>query len=146
MMILIFEGYEGHEFTLVKEIRRAVFVESQGADESAVFDDLDTNDDTRFALVMKDETHAVATGRITRCEENYKLGRIAVLESERGCGTGKKLVNALCREAKECGAREIFVDAQLHAVPFYEKLGFTPTGEKEKYDIGILHLPMRKEL
>ena len=142
-MIILFEDYRIKEFGYVKEIRKRIFVDEQGADESAVFDELDREDTTLFALTVE-KNICVATGRIVKLGNAYKIGRVAVLDSERGKGAGKKMIEFLCRAAEDNGAEEILVDAQLHAVPFYEKLGFVPTGEKEKYDIGILHLPMRK--
>ena len=144
-MIKLIDDCKSSEFEKVKEIRKAVFVNEQGAKESAIFDDADSADGTLIALFTRDGV-AVATGRIIRLGNAYKIGRVAVLSSERGLGTGKKLIEFLCKTAKDNGANEIFVDSQLHAVPFYEKLGFEPTGEEEKYDIGILHLPMRKVL
>ena len=142
-MIILFEDCRSKEFGYVKEIRKRVFVDEQHADDSAVFDELDQQDETLFALVIENE-RCVATGRLVKLGDAYKIGRVAVLGSERGKGTGKRLIEFLCGAAEEQGAEEILVDAQLHAVPFYERLGFTPTGENEKYDIGILHLPMRK--
>ncbi len=143
-MIMLFKNYENAQFEAVKALRKAVFVDEQGADEDAVFDECDKQDDTLFALTVRDGKN-VATGRLVKIGDAYKIGRVAVLSSERGKGTGRELIEFLCKRAEEFGAKKIIVDAQLHAVTFYEKLGFRPTGEKEKYDIGILHLPMRKD-
>lgn len=143
-MIILFNNYEDKMFEYVKAIRRTVFIDEQGADESAVFDEKDMQSATSFALVCEND-ECVATGRITLIDGAYKIGRVAVLGSQRGKGTGKRLIEFLCRSAEDMGAKEIFVDAQLHAVQFYEKLGFTPTGDSEIWDIGIRHLPMRKD-
>ena len=129
------------EFKKVKEIRTAVFTNEQGADKNE-FDSYDSDERTLYCLI-EDNGEAVATGRLAFIDKGIKLGRIAVLKSERGKGTGRLLVESLCVKADELD-NDVFVDAQLHAVPFYEKLGFTATGEKEITDRGILHLPMRK--
>ena len=145
-MIILFEDYKTEMFDTVMALRQAVFVDEQGADSSAVADEFDKLPSTRFALNIDSDTKcAVATGRLTEYTDGCKLGRIAVLPSERGKGTGKKTVEFLCRAAEDMGAGHIYVNAQLHAVPFYEKLGFKPTGEDEITDIGITHLPMVKE-
>ncbi|MBR3148990.1 MAG: GNAT family N-acetyltransferase [Eubacterium sp.] len=143
-MIKLFEDYRNPLFENVKVLRQKVFVDEQGADKSAVFDDADTEKGTMFALAF-DGDCAVATGRLVRTEKGYKIGRVAVLSSKRGKGTGKALIEFLCNTADENGAQEIRVDSQLHAVPFYNKLGFEATGEDEKLDIGLTHKPMRKE-
>ena len=143
-MIMLFKNYENERFESVKALRKTVFVDEQGADESAVFDELDKDGETLFALTLRNGV-PVATGRLVKLGEAYKIGRVAVLKSERGSGTGRELIEHLCRSAEEFGAERIIVDAQLHAVPFYERLGFRATGENEKVDIGIVHLPMRKE-
>ena len=143
-MIKIFDKNDKAEFAKAVDIRRTVFVDEQGAENTACTDGDDASDSTRFVLVCRDG-EAVGTGRIIKLGSTYKIGRVAVLESERGKGTGKIIIETLCKEAKRLGAAEITVNAQLHAVPFYEKLGFKPTGEKEVCEIGIIHLPMRKE-
>lgn len=130
-------------FAMVKQIRYTVFEMEQGAIEEQEIDSYDADPNTVYALIY-DDKNAVATGRIALTPKGYKIGRIAVLKSQRGKGTGALLVNSLCEKACQMGAEFILVDAQLHAVPFYEKLGFAPTGEAEIVDRGIVHLPMRK--
>ena len=165
-MIILFNNYEDKMFEYVKAIRRTVFIDEQGADESAVIDEKDMQSATSFAIVCEND-ECVATGRITLIDGVYKIGRVAVLGSQRGKGTGKinpnpPTLKQFCLgliTMKSFGLgvirckvnefqytmKEILVDAQLHAVQFYEKLGFTPTGDSEIWDIGIRHLPMRKD-
>lgn len=145
-MILLFKDYKTDMFEAVKEIRRGVFLDEQGAQSEAVLDRLDALDTTRFALCIDSDNNAVATGRIVKYKDGVKIGRIAVLKTERGKGTGKKLVEFLCSGAEDLGAKKVYVDSQLHAVEFYKKLGFEPTGEDEIYDIGKAHLPMVKTI
>lgn len=140
-MNIMFFNCADNNFNKVRQIRTTVFTDEQGADKNE-FDEYDSDKRTLYCLIEKDGV-PVATGRLAFVEKGIKLGRIAVLKSERGKGTGRVLVGSLCKKAEEFG-KDIFVDAQLHAVPFYEKLGFVPTGEKEITDRGIQHLPMRK--
>lgn len=126
------------EFILVKSIRMKVFVEEQGAIGSEELDELDSM--SLFA-VLYDGSSAAATARISETDKGLKIGRIAVLKEYRGRGFGKAVAAAVCRKGFDAGADRIYVDAQNHAVPFYEKLGFRICG-RELTDRGLLHTPM----
>ncbi len=144
-MRTVFLDNTSPEFKSVMYIRNTVFEKEQGAIEEEELDCCDEDSKTVYALIY-DGDNPVATGRIAITPYGFKIGRIAVLKSQRGRGTGTVLVKTLCNRAVDLGAEFILVDAQLHAVPFYEKLGFSPTGEREITDRGIIHLPMRKSL
>ena len=73
------------------------------------------------------------------------LGRLAVLGSARGDGIGAALVRALEDEARRLGLRGVYLEAQVHAVPFYERLGYTAYGPQFP-DAGIAHRAMRRVL
>lgn len=142
MDILCFDKNDD-KFNIAMNIRNTVFELEQGAIAEEEIDKYDLNDKTVYLLIY-DENEPCATGRIAFTDKGVKIGRIAVLKSQRGKGTGKYLVEQLCDKAARLGAKEIFVDSQLHAVGFYEKLGFEKTGENEITDRGIRHLPMIK--
>lgn len=142
-MKTVFISSSSPEFESVMHIRNTVFEIEQGAIAEEELDSHDRAAETFYALVY-DDNKPIATGRIAYTPKGFKIGRIAVLKDQRGRGTGALLVNALCDKAADLGAEYILVDAQLHAVPFYEKLGFSLTGESEITDRGIIHLPMRK--
>lgn len=145
-MIMLFEDCATEMFKSVEEIRYIVFLQEQHAQGEALLDEYDALDTTRFALSVDPESRMpYAAGRIIQYKDGVKIGRIAVLPEKRGTGEGKKLVEFMCRSAEDKGIKKIYVDAQLHAVPFYDKLGFKPTGEETIFDIGIEHLPMVKE-
>ncbi|WP_329140660.1 GNAT family N-acetyltransferase [Streptomyces sp. NBC_01476] len=72
------------------------------------------------------------------------LGRLAVLKAARGGGVGARLVRALEEEAGRLGLAGIYLEAQVHALPFYERLGYTAYGP-EFMDAGIVHRAMRRE-
>lgn len=142
-MKTVFINHTSPEFKDVMYIRNTVFEKEQGAIAEEELDCYDADDKTVYTLLYENDK-PVATGRIACTPYGFKIGRIAVLKSQRGRGTGAVLVKTLCDKAMELGAEFVLVDAQLHAVPFYEKLGFSPTGEREITDRGIIHLPMRK--
>ena len=56
-------------------------------------------------------------------------------------GYGDFVVRMLIDKAFTMGAKEIFVDAQLHAVDFYKTIGFRPVGDVFE-EAGIEHQKM----
>ena len=56
------------------------------------------------------------------------IGRVAVLIKHRRAGIGAALMRALHDEAHRRGFGGIAISAQLHAVPFYEGLGYLADG------------------
>ena len=48
-------------------------------------------------------------------------------------------------DRRQRGLREVQLNAQTQALPFYERFGFTPEGE-EFDDAGIAHRSMRRSL
>lgn len=143
MLEIVFFNFGNEKFNDVKSIRTAVFTDEQGLIGDEEFDAYDRDAHTLFALVYEDG-RAVATGRIVSIPDGVKIGRIAVLRSQRGKGTGRFLVDSLCKMAGEMCSDAIYVDSQLHAQGFYESLGFVPTGEPPIIDRDLPHLPMKK--
>lgn len=131
------------KFNIVMQIRNEVFEKEQGAIASQEIDLYDESDKTIY-LLLYDGDSAVATGRIAFTDSGVKIGRIAVVSSQRGKGVGAVLVSSLCEKAQNMGAKFVLVDAQLHAIKFYEKLGFKSLEKPEIIDRGIRHLPMVK--
>lgn len=142
-MTIEYLDFNDKKFDIVKKIRYDVFEAEQGAILTEELDEYDHSSDTVYLLLL-DGDKALATGRIAKAQNGFKIGRIAVVKSERGKGLGAVLVNALCDKAYEMGAEKILVDAQLHAIPFYEKLGFSIIDNKTIIDRGIEHMPMVK--
>ncbi|MGN0521663.1 MAG: GNAT family N-acetyltransferase [Eubacterium sp.] len=129
------------EFLFVKEIRKTVFLDEQGADSEQEFDSFDNNEGSALFVLLYDENVPVATARLANTEKGLKLGRVAILKPYRGKGFGSIIVRMLVEKAFEIGADKVFVDAQTHAVPFYEKIGFKVTGTQIT-DRGLAHIPM----
>ena len=73
-----------------------------------------------------------------------KIGRVLTLTHGQGLGTRlmKYAMNEIPRKM-EC--TRIIMDAQKHAVPFYEKLGFTVSSE-EYLEAGIPHVDMYMDI
>ena len=119
-------------------VRRAVFIEGQGVPEALEVDGLDG--EATHLLAVRDG-RAVGTLRILRRGDAGKVGRVAVLEAERGQGTGAALMRAAAEECRRMGLSRVTLGSQVHAIPFYERLGFAAHGPVYD-DAGIPHRDM----
>lgn len=126
--------------TLLRPLRTRVFVEEQGVPAELEMDDRDA--DCVHAIALQDG-HAIATGRLLPAEAGVaRIGRMAVLAEWRGRGLGARVLACLMQAARERGDRAIELHAQLHAAPFYDRLGYERVGEVYE-EAGIPHLNMR---
>jgi len=121
----------------IKRIRNAVFTFEQGIDERL---DFEGNDPEAVHVLVGLENEFVGTGRLLI--DGY-IGRLAVLKEFRGKSFGADAVKALLEEARRIGINRVFLGAQMHAVGFYRRLGFTEYGESF-LDAGIEHIHMEK--
>ena len=122
-----------------KPIRFQVFVDEQRVPAEIELDEHDAS--CVHALAYKDGK-AVGTGRLL---PDGHIGRMAVLQAERGKGIGKALLRALIDAARRRGNREVALSAQVHAVGFYRGEGFEPEGPVYE-EAGIPHQAMRRPL
>lgn len=74
-----------------------------------------------------------------------QMKQVAVDEAARGRNIGRALVEYAEAAAVSRGCREITLHARQSAVPFYEKLGYSVTGEPFT-EIGLPHRHMTKRL
>jgi GNAT superfamily N-acetyltransferase len=78
-------------------------------------------------------------------EKRVRMRQVAVdFERQRG-GLGTGLVRFSEEVARRQGFREMVLHARDTAVPFYERLGYTPHGEPF-VEVTVPHLEMRKQL
>jgi predicted GNAT family N-acyltransferase len=135
------------------EIRRVVFVEEQTVPVEL---ELDERDPTADHLLARQDGRAVGAARLVIEEPGFEgadpaygpvahLGRIAVLPEARHSGLGAGLVRGLEGLAVQRGLRIAYLGAQVHAVAFYERLGYTAYGEVFD-DAGIDHRHMTRVL
>ena len=120
---------------VIERIRREVFIREQGIPES---EEWDGEDAACIHVLATLNREPVGTGRVNPAG---KIGRIAVMSGTRGRGIGTRILRCLILEARRHGIREPFLHAQVQAVPFYERLGFSREGE-EFDEAGIPHLRM----
>ncbi|MCI6615760.1 GNAT family N-acetyltransferase [Ruminococcus sp.] len=123
-----------------KFIRETVFIEEQNF--KVEFDD---TDDIATHIVMYLDNQPVGCCRLYKQENEYHIGRIAVLKPYRGKGYGEKILLNAERVAKEKGADSISLSAQVRASGFYEKLGYKKHGEIY-FDEYCEHIAMKKDI
>ncbi|KTG09155.1 acetyltransferase [Haloprofundus marisrubri] len=138
-------------------VREAVFVDEQDVPEELEWDEYD---DEAIHFVAYDGETAVGVARLRRVGDGDtvgdddgedgadavgKLERVAVLESNRGEGWGKRLVVVAERVAREEGFAELRLHAQTHVESFYESLGYETTSDVFE-EAGIPHVEMEKSL
>ena len=123
----------------VLALRHEVFVVGQGVPEELEHDELDALSDHAVAYL---NDRLVGTGRLL---PSGTIGRMAVTDSVRGTGVGAAVLAQLEQQARDRGYPAVDLHAQVHAVGFYDKAGYTPYGEVY-VEAGIEHLSMRKDL
>ena len=140
-MLIIQSGNEVALIEQAKQVREIVFVQEQGIDASLEYDDLD---DMCTHVVGLLDSEPVTTARLRPVDSTVgKVERVATIQSARGHGYGKEIMDEVERVAKRQGLVELRLGAQLTALPFYEKLGYEAFGD-EFLDANIPHRMMRK--
>ena len=133
------------DFDELHYLRRSVFVIEQQIPEDLEFDELDPQ--CYHYIVRDTQCHPIGTARLTA---EGKIGRMAVLSEWRKQGVGASLLQALIEKARSLGLTKVTAHAQVSALSFYEKHGFTRQGEVF-IEAGIPHqavqylLPLREK-
>ena len=135
----MFRVQSGHWNKLEQEakfIRKQVFIIEQNIPEEEEWDDQDMISDH---FVVYDQDQPIATARLL---QNNSVGRVAVLKAYRGQGIGSMIMLEIIRQAHQQDRTFLQLSSQVHAISFYEKLGFSIQGDA--YDeCGIPHIKMQ---
>ncbi|UNK57057.1 GNAT family N-acetyltransferase [Pseudoxanthomonas daejeonensis] len=124
----------------VHAVREVVFVQGQQVPVELERDALDPL--CFHVLAVDADGQALGTARLT---PDRRIGRMAVLDAHRGRGIGEAMLAALVAEARRRQWPEVSMHAQLHALPFYARAGFVPSGPSF-VEAGIDHREMRRRL
>lgn len=109
------------------KIREDVFVIEQNVDRDEEYDEFEDSSIHFLALI---DNKPVGTARWRVKGDKVKLERFAVLKNARGSGVGAALVTSVVEDVKSHKLeKQMYMHAQVHAVPFYEKLGFKKQGD-----------------
>jgi predicted GNAT family N-acyltransferase len=131
------------------DVRESVFVDEQGVPSDLEYDEWDEDPRTvhLVAYSASEDGEAVGAARLRPYREGVgKVQRVAVREAVRGEGWGRRLMAELEATARAAGYERLELDAQIHAVAFYERLDYTVTSEETFLDAGIPHHSMAKDL
>lgn len=120
-------------------LRHSVFVGEQKVPVELERDALDA---TAIHLLARVDDRPMGAARIVVTGDTGKIGRVCVLPDARGTGLGAALIReALAILRATPGIARAALGAQVDALGFYEKLGFTAYGEVFD-DAGIDHRMM----
>ncbi len=124
----------------IRGIRSAVFTEEQGIDPAIDFDGKDSN---CLHVIAKNATGStVGTARMF---DDGHIGRMAVLQAYRRQGVGRAMVDALVSAAAKRGLKQVYLNAQVQVIDFYQALGFEKTGTPFM-EAGIEHIRMQRQI
>lgn len=127
-------------------IREAVFVREQGLFQGS---DRDGRDDEAATIKVLGFRDGVAGGavRLYPLDDagHWQGDRLAVLPGTRGRGLGAPLVRFAVATAANRDGRLMTAHIQPRNVPYFERLGWSVSGEREIY-VGVPHVPMAIDL
>ena len=122
------------------ELRRIVFIEEQSVPEH---EEVDGDDGNCTHILARVDGKPMGAARFQYIGHKAKIQRVCVLQEARGSGLGAAIIHKTLEVIKADGKVELAVlGSQVHALSFYEKLGFEVFGE-EYLDAGILHRDMK---
>lgn len=130
-----------NDFQDIEFIRQTVFI-----DEQKFIDEFDDTDNTAYHIAGYENNKPIVCARFF-CDGNneYHIGRIAVLKEFRGRGLGSEIVEFCESEIKKLGGKSVSLSAQVRASDFYKKMNYNTTGEIYM-DEHVEHIRMTKEL
>ena len=124
-------------------IRKTVFVEEQNVPLEEEIDQFE--EESVHFLLYSEQDQPIAAGRFRVVDGYGKVERICVLDERRGTGAGKYMMESIDAYAEQNGINKLKLNAQTHAIRFYENLGYEVVSE-EFMDAGIPHRTMIKTL
>ena len=127
-----------------KAIRTEVFIEEQQIPVEMACDETDAKG--VHAVAFNRFGRPLATGRLVPHAPGVaRIGRMASIQSVRGSGVGRRVLDALMTAARARGEREVLLRAQTSAQGFYTRAGFVPAGPVFE-EAGIAHIEMTRAL
>ena len=145
-MIVITKKFDELTTTELYEILKAraeIFIMEQNIN----YQDMDDIDYKSMHCFIQEDDKVIAYLRAFYKSEDksvVKIGRVLTLEHGKGVGRIllEESIKAI-REKMQCN--QIYIEAQKHAVGFYEKFGFVTTSG-EFLEEGIIHVAMELEV
>jgi predicted GNAT family N-acyltransferase len=140
--VTVRETQDPAEISAALDLRERVFCGEQGVSPS---EEIDEYEATATQVVALDDSGVVATCRLRRVDDGWKLERMAVERRLRGAGVGRRLLAGAEEIARAGGADRMLLHAQTAARGFYESSGYVPEGDVFM-EAEIEHIRMSKPL
>ena len=143
MQVFLRQAENNDALDTILKLREEVFCKEQKVPYDLEVDEYDIIDDSKvlhFGLYVEEKL--VGCSRVLIKDDHYKLGRVAILKSERKNGYGFKMLN--CIMAKIGPNNNWLLSAQSNATKFYNLLGFQEFGDTYM-DANIKHIDMKRE-
>lgn len=118
-------------------IRKEVFVVEQNCPEDEEYE----HDEISIHYLARVNGIPAGTARWRKTEEGVKLERFAVKVDYRKRGVASALLETILDELLLQGQKNIYLHAQIQAMPLYEKFGFIKVGE-HFFEANIEHYKM----
>jgi ElaA protein len=139
-----FDELSVYELYSILRLRSEVFV----VEQNCVFQDMDNKDQSSWHLMGWEKNVLVAYTRLVPPGISYEMasiGRVITLQSTRGSGIGKQLMEKSIEQAERLfGKAPIKIGAQLYLREFYQSLGFMQSSDVYDED-GIDHIEMIRQ-
>lgn len=143
LIVKTFEELTTKELYEILKSRAEIFIMEQ----EILYQDMDDIDYRSLHFFYKENDKVIAYLRVFYNDDKKEVARIGrVLTLEHGKGLGKQLLKEslpLIKEKMKC--KKICMDAQTHAIGFYEQFGFKVTSD-EFLEEGIMHVVMELDL
>jgi predicted GNAT family N-acyltransferase len=141
-LITVKEIINRKDLKKAQDIRYEVFVIGQHVPVEDEVDEFEMSS-THYLAFLNNNPVGAARWRFT--DKGVKLERFAVLDTFRSRGVGSSMVERILadiRKHPEARGKEIYLHAQLDAIPLYRKYGFVKYGEMFD-ESGLMHYAMR---
>lgn len=121
----------------IRRVRDAVFVAEQCVPPELEWD---AEDGDAIHFLAFEGDYAIGTARLL---PDGEVGRLSVLKDWRSMKVGEALLSAVIYEAEQRDLKEQKLSAQVQAVAFYQRFGFTVVSE-EFLEAGLPHVNMTR--
>jgi len=141
LIIKSFAELSAREVHEMLRVRCAVFI----VEQNCPYQDVDSADFDALHVFLREGDEMYAYLRIfEKDKDTARIGK--VLTTRRGEGLGGRLLKAGIEAVRQrTDKKEIYIEAQTHAIGFYEREGFVICSEEFPED-GIPHVQMRLKL
>jgi predicted GNAT family N-acyltransferase len=123
------------------QVLRAPWGEPPGSERDA------TDADSEHALIQDADGAPLAAGRLHfNSPDEAQIRYMAVAESARGQGIGRRIVEYLEEIARDRGAKSVVLNAREEVAGFYQSMGYAIIGAGPTLFGTVRHVRMQKRL